>query len=117
VSNNHVNQIRDQFTRQAQAYADTAQAKDAAAHVRFDSGDAKELPFADGEFDVVMCRAAKHYGLTDWLAHGGPAPEAEQEIRRRFAEALVNDQTGLDVRRDGDETYFTHQTLVLVGRR
>jgi ubiquinone/menaquinone biosynthesis C-methylase UbiE len=256
VSNNHVDQIRDQFTRQAQAYADTAQAKDAAAHaklaalvglrasdrvldvacgpgfltrafalrcaeavgvdatdalldiarrnalehgvanVRFDSGDATELPYADGAFDVVICRAAfhhfpnpsrvlgemrrvakhggkvmvadfvtspnaqfarahnaierlcdpthvralpadqlralfidkeleiveerpgrMHYGLTDWLAHGGPAPEAEQEIRRRFAQALGNDETGLDVRRDGDETYFTHQTLVLVGRR
>lgn len=250
----HVDKIRNQFTRQAQAYADTAQAKDDAAHaklaalvglrstdrvldvacgpgfltrafaarcaeavgvdatealldiaranargvanVRFESGDATELPYADREFDVAVCRAAfhhfpnpgrvlaemarvtrpggsvmvadfvtssnpqfarahnaierlcdpthvralpaeqlralfidkeldivddrpgrMHYGLTEWLAHGGPTPEAEQEIRRRFAEALAKDETGLDVRRDGDETWFTHQTLVLVGRR
>jgi ubiquinone/menaquinone biosynthesis C-methylase UbiE len=256
VAGENVDQIRSQFTRQAQAYADTAQAKDDAAHaklaelvglrstdrvldvacgpgfltcafaarcseavgvdatdalleiaranarergianVRFDSGDATELPYADGEFDAVVCRAAfhhfpnpgrvlaemarvtrkggavmvadfvtsanpqfarahnaierlcdpthvralpaeqlralfidkeldivddrpgrMHYGVTEWLAHGGPTPEAEQEIRRRFAVALAKDETGLDVRLDGDETCFTHQTLVLVGRR
>ena len=255
MPNDHVDQIRDQFTRQAHAYADTAQAKDDAAHaklaelvglrgtdrvldvacgpgfvtrafaqrcaeavgidatdalldiarrnaaeegvtnIRFDSGDATQLPYGDGEFDVALCRAAfhhfpnpgrvlaemrrvvraggkvmvadtvtspnaafarahnaierlcdpthvralpadqmralfidkeldivedrpgrMHYGLGDWLAHGGPSPEAEQEIRRRFGAALAYDETGLNVREDGGEVYFTHQTLVLVGR-
>jgi ubiquinone/menaquinone biosynthesis C-methylase UbiE len=32
MSSDHVDQIRNQFTRQAQAYADTAQAKDDDAH-------------------------------------------------------------------------------------
>jgi ubiquinone/menaquinone biosynthesis C-methylase UbiE len=256
MSSDHVDQIRNQFTRQAQAYADTAQAKDDDAHsklvallapaptarvldvacgpgfltlafaarcaeavgidatdalldiaranawqrgmtnVRFESGDATQLPYDDGEFDVVVCRAAfhhfptpgrvlaemarvvgrggqvlvadivtstnpqfarahnaierlcdpthvralpadqlralfiandldmtidrpgrMHYGLSEWIAHGGPTAAAEEEIRRRFAAALANDETGLDVREENGEVRFTHQTLVLVGRR
>lgn len=256
MSSDHVEQIRSQFTRQAQAYADTAQAKDDDAHsklvallapdsnarvldvacgpgfltlafaarcadvvgidatdalldiartharerrvtnVRFDAGDATQLPYADGAFDAVVCRAAfhhfpnpgrvlsqmarvvraggsvmvadivtsnvaqfarahnaierlcdpthvralpadqlralfiandldmtvdrpgrMHYGLTEWIAHGGPTAAAEDEIRRRFAAALARDETGLDVRIESGEIRFTHQTLVLVGRR
>ncbi len=164
--------------------------------MRFESGDATQLPYGDGEFDVVVCRAAfhhfpnpnrvlfemarvarrgglvvvadivtspqpqfarahnaierlcdpthvralsadqlralfvandleiatdrpgrMHYGLTEWIAHGGPDPAAEEEIRRRFTAALASDETGLDVRMESGETRFTHQTLVLVGRR
>jgi len=256
VPSDHVEHVRDQFTRQAQAYADTEQAKDDDAHarlaalvgaratdrvldvacgpgfltlafaarcaeavgvdatdalldiaranaqarrvanVRFESGDATELRYADESFDVVVCRAAfhhfpnpgrvlgemrrvvraggavmvadfvtssdkaaarahnaierlcdpthvralpadelralfiehdlgvvtdlpgrMHYGVTEWIAHGGPDAAVEAEIRRRFAAALERDDTGLDVRRDGDEIGFTHQTLVLIGRR
>jgi ubiquinone/menaquinone biosynthesis C-methylase UbiE len=256
MSSDHVDQIRNQFTRQAQAYADTAQAKDDDAHsklvaliapgpdarvldvacgpgfltlafaarcaqvvgidatdalldiaranaqqrgatnARFDSGDATELAYVDGDFDVVVCRAAfhhfpnpsrvlsemarvtrrgglvmvadfvasanpqfarahnaierlcdpthvralpadqlralfiandleiatdrpgrMHYGLTEWIEHGGPTGAAEEEIRRRFAAALTKDETGLDVREENGEIRFTHQTLVLVGRR
>jgi len=256
MSSDHVEHIRSQFTRQARAYADTAQAKDDGAHaklvtllapdanarvldvacgpgyltlafaarcadvvgidatdalldiartnartrsvgnVRFDSGDATALPYADGEFDVVVCRAAfhhfpnpgrvlgemarvvraggtvavadivtspnpqfarthnaierlcdpthvralpadqlralfiandldvtadrpgqMHYALTEWIAHGGPDAAAEEEIRRRFTAALANDETGLDVREEGGDVRFTHQTLLLVGDR
>lgn len=256
MPSDHVDEIRDQFTRQARAYADTAQAKDDAAHARlaalvgpkptdrvldvacgpgfltlafaaqcaeavgvdatdalldiardnarargvanatFESGDASELPYADESFDIVVCRAAfhhfpnpgrvlgemrrvvrtggavmvadfttspdkakarahnaierlcdpthvralpaeelralfierdldvvadrpgrMHYGVTDWIAHGGPDAASVAEIRRRFDAALERDDTGLDVRRDGAEILFTHQTLVLIGRR
>jgi ubiquinone/menaquinone biosynthesis C-methylase UbiE len=256
MPSDHVDHIRDQFTRQAQAYADTAQAKDDDAHARlaalvgaeptdrvldvacgpgyltlafaarcaeavgvdatdalldiardnaakrgitkarFDAGDATELPYADESFDVVVCRAAfhhfpnpgrvlgemrrvvrtggvvmvadfttspnkasarahnaierlcdpthvralpadelralfiehqldvvtdrpgrMHYSVTEWIAHGGPDAAGEAEIRRRFEAALEHDDTGLDVRRDGGEIVFTHQTLVLIGRR
>jgi ubiquinone/menaquinone biosynthesis C-methylase UbiE len=165
-------------------------------NVRFESGDATTLPYADHAFDVVLCRAAfhhlpapgrvlaemarvtrsdgsvvvadivasansrfarnhnaierlcdpthvralsaeqlralflandlaiavdrpgrMHYGLTEWLAHGGPTAAAEDEIRRRFAQALAKDETGLAVREEGGELRFTHQTLLLVGRR
>lgn len=30
-------------------------------NVRFESGDAEQLPFADGQFDLVTCRAAFHH--------------------------------------------------------
>ncbi len=87
-------------------------------HVRALPADQLRALFIDKELDIVDDRPGRmHYGLTEWLAHGGPTPEAEQEIRRRFAAALAKDETGLDVRLDGDETCFTHQTLVLVGRR
>jgi ubiquinone/menaquinone biosynthesis C-methylase UbiE len=253
----HVDKIRDQFGRQARAYADTAQASDDAAHaalvalcepapdarvldvacgpgaltlafaarcgqavgldattamlqiarerasgrgahnVRFEHGDATALPFADGAFDLAVCRAAfhhfpepgcvlsemarvvrpggkvvvadfatsddpaeaeqhnaierlcdpshtraltrdelralfraqglelaadlprrMHYELDEWIAHGGPAPAHEAEIRRRFEQALTQDRTGLAVRRDEQgKIRFTHQTLLLVGQR
>lgn len=121
MPSDHVDHIRDQFTRQARAYADSDQAKDADAHarlaalvgagasdrvldvacgpgfltlafatrcaeavgvdatdalldiargnaatrgirnVRFESGDATELPYGDGSFDVAICRAAFHH--------------------------------------------------------
>lgn len=252
----HVDKIRAQFERQARAYADTAQASDAAAHaglvalcapardarvldvacgpgaltlafaaccgqavgvdataamlaiareqaaargtlnVRFEQGDVTALPFADGAFDLAVCRAAfhhfpapervlsemarvvrpggkvvvadfvtsddaaeaeqhnaieqlcdpshtraltrdelralfrgqglelavdmprrMHYELDEWIAHGGPAPAQEAEIRRRFERALTQDDTGLAVRREQGQLRFTHQTLLLVGQR
>jgi hypothetical protein len=70
MSSDHVDQIRNQFTRQARAYADTAQAKDDDAHSK----------------------------LVALLA---PGPDARV----------------LDVREEDGEVRFTHQRLVLVGRR
>ena len=55
-----------------------------------------------------------HYDLDGWILHGGPAPEIEAEIRRRFEEALKQDRTGLHVRSREGKILFTHQTLVLV---
>ena len=69
MSSDHVDQIRNQFTRQAQAYADTTQAK-------------------------VLAEMAR--------------------LTRRGGR---EDETGLDVREENGEIRFTHQTLVLVGRR
>jgi len=53
--------------------------------------------------------------LDEWILHGGPVPEVEAEIRRRFREALQGDETGLRVRDEGGKIRFTHQTLLLVG--
>jgi ubiquinone/menaquinone biosynthesis C-methylase UbiE len=54
------------------------------------------------------------YDLDGWILHGGPTPEIEKEIRRRFKEALKKDRTGLHIRSKGEKILFTHQTLVLV---
>jgi ubiquinone/menaquinone biosynthesis C-methylase UbiE len=253
MNKDNIDDIRTQFTRQADAYAASAQASDEAAHaklveicqpapeacvldvacgpgfltiafarrcasavgldatdamlsmamaeakkrgvgnVRFEKGDATALPFAPASFDIVACRAAfhhfpepgrvlaemsrvvkpggkiltadfltsedpiesdvhneierlcdpthvkaltatefhelyrangldivtelprrMHYDLDEWILHGGPAPEIEIEIRRRFEGALKRDGTGLHVRSKGEKILFTHQTLLLV---
>ena len=253
MKKDNVDDIRSQFTRQGEAYAETAQARDEAAHtmlvemlrptaeshvldvacgpgfltmafarycasvvgldateamlsmaraesgkrglsnVRFEEGLATDIPFAPASFDIVSCRAAFHhfpqpegvltemrrvlkpsgkiliadtvtsedpredevhnaierlcdpthvkalsrtefhqllrttgldivtelpgritYDLDGWILHGGPSPEIEKEIRRRFDEALKNDKTGLRVRTKGEKILFTHQTLVLI---
>ena len=54
------------------------------------------------------------YDLDGWILHGGPGPEIEAEIRRRFEGALKQDNTGLRVRSKEGKILFTHQTLVLV---
>jgi ubiquinone/menaquinone biosynthesis C-methylase UbiE len=66
---------------------------------------------------VLENRRRLHYDLDEWIRHGGPAPEAEAEIRRRFQAALMKDETGLQVRMEGDKIRFTHQTLLLMGER
>jgi ubiquinone/menaquinone biosynthesis C-methylase UbiE len=253
MTKDNIDDIRAQFTRQADAYASTAQARDEAAHtmmvemcgpepegsildvacgpgfltmafarrcasvvgvdateamlsmakaeagkrglgnVRFEKGVATALPFAPASFDIVLCRAAFHhfpepgrvlaemcrvvkpggkiltadivasedpkeaeahneierlcdpthvsalqvaefhelfrlnrldivtefpgrvtYDLDEWILHGGPAPETEAEIHRRFEEALKQDGTGLRVRSKEGKILFTHQTLILV---
>ena len=252
MTKDNIDDIRTQFTRQADAYAATSQARDEAAHtmmvemcrpepegcvldvacgpgfltmafarrcaavgldatdamlsmaraearkrgagnVRFEKGVATALPFAPASFDIVACRAAFHhfpepgrvlaemcrvvkpggkiltadtvtsedpieadahneierlcdpthvralkatefhelfranrldivnelpgrihYDLDGWILHGGPTPEIEAEIHRRFEEALKQDRTGLHVRSKEGKILFTHQTLVLV---
>ena len=54
------------------------------------------------------------YDLDGWILHGGPTPEVEKEIRRRFEEALKKDRTGLRIRSKDGRILFAHQTLVLV---
>ncbi len=253
MTKDNVDDIRTQFTRQADAYAESAQAKDEAAHtmlveickptaeshvldvacgpgfltmafarycksvvgldataamlsmakaeaikrglsnVRFEEGLATDIPFPPASFDIVSCRAAFHhfpqpdrvlaemrrvlkqdgkiliadtvtsedpredevhnaierlcdpthvkarsrsefhqllqttgleivtelpgritYDLDGWILHGGPSPEVEKEIRRRFDEALKEDKTGLRVRTKGEKILFTHQTVILI---
>jgi protein-L-isoaspartate O-methyltransferase len=99
VLSDHVDHIRDQFTRQAQAHANRAQAKDPDTHARL----------------VALVGAKPTDRVLDVAC--GPDAAADAEIRRRFAGALERDGTGLEVRRNGAEIVFTHQTLVLIGPR
>ncbi len=59
------------------------------ANVRFEAGDASQLPFADAQFDVVACRAAFHHF---------PAPERVLAEMRRVAKSrgrvLIADMVG-----------------------
>ena len=40
------------------------------------------------------------YEVEQWLLHGGPNDEQKQEIRSRFEQSVVSDQTGLDAREE-----------------
>lgn len=67
------------------------------------------------ELDIVTELPGRiTYDLDGWILHGGPSPEVEKEIRRRFDEALKEDKTGLRVRAKEEKILFTHQTLILV---
>ena len=253
MASKHVDAVRDQFGKQAQAYADTAQAKDAKAmrwlvsllgeqsadsvgldvacgpgvltcclaqacgrvvgfdateallamareraqreaidNLSFEYGDVHELAYVDA-FDVITCRAAFHhfehpeavasiltkalkpggllliadtlsdedkakadahnkierlcdpshvaalsqsqfdamfsacglnvrrcirselsYELDGWLDHGGPAEQIRAHIHDLVNAQLDEDTTGLKVRRENDQIYFSHQTAVYV---
>ena len=84
-------------------------------HVRaLQATEFREL-FRANRLDIVNELAGRvNYDLDGWILHGGPAPEIEAEIRRRFEEALKQDRTGLRVRNKEGKILFTHQTLVLV---
>ena len=54
------------------------------------------------------------YEVEQWLIHGGPNEAQKEEIRSRFKQSVVSDQTGLGVREEKDVLKFTHQTVVFV---
>jgi hypothetical protein len=54
------------------------------------------------------------YEVEQWLLHGGPNDAQKQEIRSRFKQSVVSDQTGLDAREEKGVLKLTHQTAVFV---
>ena len=64
---------------------------------RFQSGDAERLPFADGEFDVVVCRYAFHHFETPACVLGEMA-----RVCRRDGKVAVEDLVTSEHRARGD---------------
>jgi len=54
------------------------------------------------------------YALKDWLRHGGPGPEATQEIEALMRDSIEVDRSGLQVRIENDEIHFTHTGATFV---
>lgn len=48
------------------------------------------------------------YSVKDWMRHGGPSPEAAEQIMELMRLSLVEDRSGLNVRLEGDELSFSH---------
>jgi ubiquinone/menaquinone biosynthesis C-methylase UbiE len=71
--------------------------------------------FNETGLDVTSSRfGSMDYEVEQWLLHGGPNDEQKQEIRSRFEQSVVSDQTGLDAREEKGVLKFTHQTAVFV---
>ena len=71
------------------------------SNARFQSGDAERLPFADGEFDVVVCRYAFHHFETPARVLGEMA-----RVCRRGGKVVVEDLVSSEHRERGD--YHNH---------
>jgi len=54
------------------------------------------------------------YEVEQWMIHGGPSESQKDEIKSRFKQSIVSDQTGLDVREEDGAIKFSHQTAVFV---
>jgi ubiquinone/menaquinone biosynthesis C-methylase UbiE len=54
------------------------------------------------------------YALVDWLRHGGPGPEATQEIEALMRDSIDVDRSGLQVRIENDAIHFTHTGATFV---
>jgi ubiquinone/menaquinone biosynthesis C-methylase UbiE len=67
------------------------------SNARFQSGDAERLPFADGEFDVVVCRYAFHHFETPACVLGEMA-----RVCRRDGKVAVEDLVTSEHRARGD---------------
>ena len=49
------------------------------------------------------------YTLDEWIGHGGPAAEAEKEIRKAMAYSETHDTTGLRIWRISGQIHFCHR--------
>jgi ubiquinone/menaquinone biosynthesis C-methylase UbiE len=77
-----------------------------------------EAMFAAHGLEVVARHGREtSYTVSEWMAHGGPTPEAAREIVALLEGSLDVDRSGLSVRREGGELRFSHQGATYVLRR
>jgi ubiquinone/menaquinone biosynthesis C-methylase UbiE len=96
-------------------------------NVRFQHGDAEQLPFSDGHFDIVSCRAAFHHfsrparvlaEMIRVLATAGRVVVADLLGSEEPVEScLADDRAGLRVRREGGRLRFSHHGAAFVLER
>lgn len=54
------------------------------------------------------------YDLEAWMAHGGPPPERHAQIIEMMEASLAADRSGLKVRRDNGQIWFSHTGVTYV---
>ncbi len=113
-------------------------------NVRFQLADAARLPFADGEFDVVVCRLAFHHFaqppgmlsemvrvcaphgtvavedivVSEHPARGAYPAERAVEVRRLIEQDAREDLSGTrPFQTDEGQWCFTQHTAIVVGRK
>jgi ubiquinone/menaquinone biosynthesis C-methylase UbiE len=63
---------------------------------------------------VAQKTGSVSYDVEEWMAHGGPSPEAAREIVALFEHSLDTDRSGLAVRRDAGRLRFRHTVATYV---
>lgn len=87
-------------------------------HVRCLSKSGFQSLFGATGLDVTSSRfGSMDYEVEQWLIHGGPTEAQKEEIRSRFKQSVISDQTGLGAREEKGILKFTHQTAVFVLER
>ncbi len=61
-----------------------------------------------GLFVCVRQRRETTYSLKEWMRHGGPSPEDAEQIVELMRLSLEEDRSGLNVRLQGREIFFSH---------
>ena len=87
-------------------------------HVRALSESEYRSLFDDSRLEVVYTgRGETAYTLDEWIDHGGPAAEAEREIRHIMAHSERHDTTGLRIWRVQGELHFCHRGAAFLLRK
>ncbi|HLK88159.1 MAG TPA: methyltransferase domain-containing protein [Candidatus Binataceae bacterium] len=64
---------------------------------------------ADAGLEVAHCgRLRTSYDIESWMAHGGPPPERRARIIEMMEASLETDRSGLHVRRENGQIWFSH---------
>jgi SAM-dependent methyltransferase len=84
-------------------------------HVRALPASEFERLFAAAGLELVARPSgAMDYDVEEWMAHGGPSPEASAEIVRLLDASFVTDRCGLAVRREHGRLRFSHTVVAFV---
>jgi|SRR5271166_202161 len=85
------------------------------SHARAIPASEFERMFAENRL-VVLSRFQREtsYGLSEWMAHGGPSRENRAAIVAMMEASIDRDRCGLKVRRENGEIRFSHQGMSYV---
>jgi len=77
-----------------------------------------EQMIAEAELEVAY-RGGREtsYDLESWMAHGGPPPERRQQISEMMEASLAADRSGLKVRRQDGQIWFSHTGVTYALRK
>jgi ubiquinone/menaquinone biosynthesis C-methylase UbiE len=87
-------------------------------HARALPESAFDALFREAGLSVVARPAGEMaYDAEEWIAHGGPGPDAAAEIVRLLEESIAGDRAGLRVHHDAGRLRFRHRTAAFLLRK
>jgi ubiquinone/menaquinone biosynthesis C-methylase UbiE len=77
-----------------------------------------EQMFRVAGLELVMSpQTSMDYDADEWLDHGGPVPDVRARIIELLEQSMVDDRTGLNVRREGGKLWFGYRAAAFVLRK